>query len=182
MSPHGPVLFINKSAKSKTLTRSEGAERKEIYSHVQQLPVLKTSEKTQIVGWDVSVAANCMSDGKTKYSSRRSADQDGSRCRRKKAKGLSKAKTDQDISAWDISRILSRATLPITALKGSKLDPFDCSAVPIDGRMTDILKECSLHPLSNPRRILRLTTILQTATRSSIASSPSSPGRNLVSV
>ncbi|KAF2161632.1 hypothetical protein M409DRAFT_59016 [Zasmidium cellare ATCC 36951] len=141
MSPPKTILFINKSAKSKTLTRSEGVERKEIYSHVQQLPVSKTSEEALVISWKVRTGSEDNLDGRSRYQSRRNADEDGSRCRRKKpkAKGGRKAKAG-DEAEGNTSRLLDRVSVSIMALNASKLDPFNCSAVSIDERMTATLK------------------------------------------
>ena len=147
MSPPGTVLFINKSVNSKILTRSEGLERKEIYSHVQQLPLSKASDKGVVISWKVRTGSDSKADNKSSKSSprRRSSDEDGSRCRRKKTKsGLIKAKktASDDKPVQNISRLLDRGSVSVMAMNVSALDPFDCSPVPIDARVTATLKIC----------------------------------------
>lgn len=150
MSPSGAVLFINKSAKSKTLSRSEGVERKEIYSHVQQLPVSKTDNKALVLKWKVRTASDRKLQSKGNYSTWPSVDEDGSGCHRKKARGGRRAKSS-DEDELTRPRDLSPAAVSIQSLEASKLDPFSCSAVPIDERMTIVLKICTL-PRSISRR------------------------------
>lgn len=155
----GGVLFINKSAKSKTLTRSEGAERKKIYCHVQQLPVSRTEHKALVLSCESCMISDEKLQDESRYPSRHIVDKDSSRCHRKQAKGPRKAKI-HDGRERTKTRDPGRAPVSIMSLEASKLDPFSCSVVPIDERMTVVLKICtSPRPLNQQERLTPLHSL-----------------------
>lgn len=130
------IIFINKSAKSKHLTRSEGFERSKIFSHVQQSPYALPDD-TQLR--ERSPAKSTSPDGSEDgdYQSGRSYN---ARNKSQSSKSERLAKCLRDQQKWAIA---SRRSSPISVLDMSRIDPFDCAMVPMDSYMTDMLKACS---------------------------------------
>ena len=129
------VLFINKSAKSKHLTRSDGFERSKIFSHVQQSPYT-FPEEIQIKQWgfattvhhDVNQGTNSSYGIRfsKKGSSKGQRNNSLTRRRSNERKGLA----------------VIRYNSPTSVLDTAKLDPFDCAVVAMNRNMTDMLRVC----------------------------------------
>lgn len=140
------IIFINKSAKSKHLTRSEGFERSKIFSHVQQSPyALPDDARVE----ERSPAKSTSPDGSedSDYYSRHSYSK---RSNAKGPKSVRLAKCLKDQQKWVAA---SRRSSPISVLDMSRIDPFDCAAVPMDGYMTDMLKACMCDFLTIVRNV-----------------------------
>jgi hypothetical protein len=133
------VLFINKSAKSKHLTRSEGFERSKIFSHVQQSPYTLT-EDGSIREWNYASTELPYVDGASDSSSGSSFTKKGSGKGKRSSASARRRSNERETRA-----VIIRRSSPTSVLDTAKLDPFDCAVVAMDGQMTDLLKACRYH-------------------------------------
>lgn len=134
------VLFINKCATSKSLSRSTGAERASIFSHVQRNPQCQPARPT-LTPDNISYEQGCTTAWQaymppiSLLKKSKSQVQDKKRARNTHA---NRSSGPRDHS-------------PLSAISLSMHDPFYTTAVPITPYMNHVLQFCQgLPPLPTP--------------------------------
>ena len=144
MSSESGVLFVNKCAKSKCLSRSNGAERARIFSHVQRKPQSQPARSTtppdeqgykpaNAVVWQIAPSRNAsvrISKSKPQCKTRRNE----------------RAQEQCSPSSSGCSTGSSSAThSPLSTIGLALFDPFETTAAPITPYMNRVLEFCK-HP------------------------------------
>jgi hypothetical protein len=118
------VLFINKSAKSKSLSRSKGEERARIFSHVQRNPqVLPERQKTPPEDPTVTVWQLAKRPKRALQKPR-----------------LCKESPERESRSSGSSPCSTQSLPPRSALGLAQYDPFGITAVPIQPEMSPVLQ------------------------------------------
>ena len=134
MANESSILFVNKSATSKSLSRSNGAERARIFSHVQRNPQnpqtrpdVKALSKESPYGVETGVVWRLALSHKEPTETSKSDLQRNTRRRRRGFDQIA----------------LSRDHSPLSSIGLAKYDPFDTTAAPITPYMKCLLDFCT---------------------------------------
>lgn len=141
MAPEAEIIFINKSAKSKSLSRSNGLERARIFSHVQRIPPsqpTKSPTPSKESSFEDATAA-------TWSITHRGVEQ----VKRPKSKAQKGSRANSQSTRSSPDRL--RSPSPLSCIGLGKYDPFDTTIIPVTSYMNRVLEFCK-HSFS-PRNI-----------------------------